>query len=508
VTSRLNLGALLRRSAHDLRDALDQASPAKQYMTLKTLTWIAWSMRPLEPEEMFAALATRTEVDALARGNILPNEEVCPATDEELISLCPKLLEIRTGRRVAFRNEHLRSLVRSPWATGFGFASAEAAHESLAAVCFGHLGCIHSETILRPWVRTGPMLRREIRHCHFRSYCTNHWQDHYRAAEPSSRKLVSMLHSTLDSAFDARAVAPGLEDSSPRYRMSTGVWICSLWDLKILGRTYLEMGADVDHSVGLDESPLHVAAANSSTNMLRLLLDRGANLELRDTSGHTALQQACRAGALDVAALLLQKGADPESSRNQPSCTSPVALSSNRTPLHLAATYGHSNIVQALLEAGSNVQASTGDSNCTALHFAVEHGSENVVRYLMDWGADPEAENALSEKALKIAINERHDSIVRLLIQRGARRTSSTARDEIYLNGVLGSESITSTVQQFQSLSFESTNVSHDAEHFVQPNISRLPIIVIPTSCTRFDDTVESAAEHGWTIVDKMEVDA
>ena len=477
-------------------------------MTLKTMTWIAWSMRPLEPEEMFAALATRTEVDTIARYNLTSSEMVSPATDDELISLCPELLEIKTGRRVAFRNDHLRSLVRSPWATGFGFVTAEAAHESLAAVCFGHLGCIHPQTILRPWISTGPMLRREIRQCHFRSYCTNHWQDHYRAAEPSSRRLVSLLHSTLDSAFDPETVSSDPEDTSPRARMSTGVWICSLWDLQILGRTYLEMGADVDRAVGLNESPLHIAAANSSTNMLRLLLDRGANPELRDTSGHTALQQACKAGAMDVATLLLQKGADPESSRNQPPCSVRGGLSSNQTPLHLAATYGHSNVVQALLEAGSNIKASAGDSNCTALHFAVEYGSEDVVRYLMDWGADVEAENSLSETALKIAIHERHDSIVKLLIQRGARRSMSTPQERSYLDSVLARESITSSVQQFQSLSFESTNVSHDAGKPVEPNISRLPIIMIPTSCARFDDAVDSAAECGWTIVDKMELDA
>ena len=441
-------------------------------MTLKTLTWIAWSMRPLHPEEMFAALATRTEVDALARYNSAANENVCPATDEELISFCPELLEIRPGRQVAFQNEHLGPLIRSPWSTGFGFVSAEAAHESLAAVCFGHLGCIHPGTILRPWIRTGPMLRQEIRHCHLRSYSTSHWQDHYRAAEPSSRKLISILHSTLDSAFNAEIQSHEAEAMDSEYRMSTGVWICSLWDLKILGRTYLEMGADVDRCVGLNETPLHVAAANSSTNMLRLLLDRGANPELRDTSGHTALQQACRAGALDVAALLLQKGADPESSRNRPLCSVTAAPSSNHTPLHLAATYGHSKIVQALLEAGSNVQASTGDSNCTALHFAVEHGSEDVVRYLMDWGADLDAQNALSETALKIAIQERHGSIVKFLTQRGARRTLGTAQDNLYLDSVLGRESITSTLQQFKSLSFEPTNGSHSEEIPVQPKIT------------------------------------
>lgn len=456
---------------------------------------------------MFAALATRTEIGVFARYSSNSDESLKPVTEEELISFCPHLLEIRHGGQVAFRHEHLRSLIRSPWSRGLGFASAEAAHESIAAVCFHHLGCIHKETILCPWVKTGAMMRGEIRRCHFRSYCTNHWQDHYRAAEASSRKLVAMLHSTLEAAFSAGSTSKDLEANGPVSRMSTGILVCSLWDLKVLGKTYLEMGADVDRCSGSSEAPLHVAAANSSMHMLRLLLDRGAGPEVRDRYGLTALQQACRAGALDVVTLLLQKGADPESSQTSAEHAFPDTLSSSRTPLHLAATNGHSNIVKVLLEAGSDQQASTADSKSTALHFAVERGSEDVVRYLMDWGADVEAENSFSETALKIAIQERHDSIVRFLINRGAKCALSTAQDKIYLDRVLGSESVASTVYQFQSLSFETANISLDEMFPVQSSVSRSPLIVIPTPYATYEDTVESAAECDWTLIDKMELE-
>lgn len=456
---------------------------------------------------MCAALATRTEVDALARYNSTLHENICPVTGEEIISFCPDLLEIRPGRQVAFRDERLRFLIRSPWSRGLGFTSAEAAHESLAAVCLHHLRCLHQETILRPWIKTGAILRREIRECHFRSYCTNHWQDHYRAAETSSRKLVAMLHSTLDAAFSAPTTSIDLEAIGPASQMSTGIWICSLWDLKILGRTYLEMGADVDRWSQANEAPLHVAAANSSTNMLRLLLDRGADPEVRDRSGLTALQQACRAGVLEVADLLLQKGADPDSSRGGFAGVRPATLSADRTPLHLAANYGHSNIVKALLEAGSNLQASTADSGSTALHFAVEHGSEDVVRYLMDWGANLEAENALSETALTIAIQERHDTVIKFLISRGAKLALTTVQDQIYLDRVLNMKSIASTVHQLQSLSFESGSMLPHETTLLDSSTSKYPILVIPASCARFDDNFESAAERGWTFVDKMEVE-
>jgi ankyrin repeat protein len=493
---------------------LDRGSAARRAMALKILNWTAWSIRPLEPQEMLAALATRTELDTMARQGPPLGENVCPATDEELLSFCPQLLEIGSNRQVAFRNEHFRSLIRSPWSTALGFPSAESAHESLAAVCFRHLGCLHQETILRPWVRIGSMLRSEVRRCHLRSYCTNHWQDHYRAAETSSRRLVAMLHNTLDAAFSEENMSIGPSTVPADHRMSTGVWICSLWDLKILGRTYLEMGAEINHCAGPHEAPLHIAAANSSTNMLRLLLDRGADPDIRDRSGLTALHQACRTGSLDVATLLLQRGADPESSINDVQRSNPPSSTLHRSPLHFAATYGHSSLVKALLQAGLNLNTSTTDSRSAALHFAVEHGNEDVVRYLLDWEPDIETGTALSKAALKLAIAERHDAIVKLLVARGAKISLSSASDDEYLENVLGGEAITATMQQFQSLSFNMEDSHHaDGRAAVSTlssisSISRSPVIVIPTSSSKFDDTIESAAECGWTVVENMELDA
>jgi ankyrin repeat protein len=501
-TSHLNFDVLFGRLTSVISD-LDQRSPARQVMVRKMLTWAAWSIRPLDSQEMFAALATRPQIDILPRCNSNQNENVWSAMDEELISFCPELLEIRPGGQVTFRHEQLRSLIRSPRSADLAFPSADAAHESLAAVCLRHLRCTHQETILRPWIKTIPVFRPERRHCPFRSYCTNHWQDHYRAAETSSRGLVAMLHSTLDSALSSGAASRDLEATNPASRMSMCISICSLWDLKVLGRTYLEMGADVNSSFGSNEAPLHVAGANSSTNMVRLLLDRGADSEVRDKSGLTALQQACRVGASDVATLLLEKGADPNSSLKKTHTSDPVVSTSDRTSVDLPVTYGHSDNAWAIFEAALNPRAPTADPSSTPLHFAVENGSEYVVRYLLDSGANLEAKNALSETALQIAIHKRHDSIVKLLIERGAKRATATGQDKVYIDRVIGGEAIDSALQKFQSLSFKDINSSSQGTDSSETNISRLPAIMTPTS--RFD--VENIAECGWTMVDKMELE-
>ncbi|KAF7504890.1 hypothetical protein GJ744_001611 [Endocarpon pusillum] len=513
MSTHLNSVALIERYTCTIKDALDEGSPTRKDIVSKILSWTAWSMRPLDSPEMFAALATRVEVGDFAKCHSESHEYLGPSNEEELIAFCPEILEIRQGGQVTFRNEHLRLLIRSSWSRGLGLASPEAVHESMAAVCFHHLCCIHKETILRPWIDTGHLLRCELRQCHLRSYSTTYWQDHYRAAEASSKKLVSMLHSTLEMALTARTISNGNRFIDPISRMSTGIWICSLWDLEILGRTYLEMGADVNYCYGCHEAPLHVAAANSSLKMLRLLLDRGAFPEVRDEFGLTALQQACQAGALDVVALLLQKGADPKSSYDGDTAASTRSISPPRTPLHLAASHGHLDIVKALLQAGSDLEASTAEPGATALHLAVKGGHEDVVRYLVELGAEMEAETTLAsmvETALEIAIQEQHDSIIRYLIDKGEERARNTMQDEAYPDRVVNSKSVASTASHFQSLSIKRTSTSPDGPNLVCSVSLSLPMTPVPNSCApsvRYDDTEDTtAAECGWIIVDNEDL--
>lgn len=77
----------------------------------------------------------------------------------------------------------------------------------------------------------------------------------------------------------------------------------------------LARGADVrsrDPTFGADaETPLIAAASCGQDAVVKLLLSRGADVNVRSGSGWTALMRACNAGHIECARLLLAAGADP-----------------------------------------------------------------------------------------------------------------------------------------------------------------------------------------------------
>ncbi len=102
----------------------------------------------------------------------------------------------------------------------------------------------------------------------------------------------------------------------------------------------IEIGADIA-SVSMDplrNQPLHAASTSGYTEIVRLLLDGGADPKAEQSGQWTALHGAAERGHRAVVELLLERGADPN-----------AASYSGATPLSLARTKGHEAVV-ALLE--------------------------------------------------------------------------------------------------------------------------------------------------------------
>jgi uncharacterized protein len=141
----------------------------------------------------------------------------------------------------------------------------------------------------------------------------------------------------------------------------------------------------------LRANDLPQAAASGDAEAVRRLLDLGFAVDSPDAKGATALLRACGAGHRDVAAVLLEAGADPT-----------LPASAGATPLVAAVTARRENLVALLLERGVAVdQRLPGET--TALMIGAAMGYPEIVEALVDAGADINAHDGSGHTPLHAA---------------------------------------------------------------------------------------------------------
>jgi len=130
---------------------------------------------------------------------------------------------------------------------------------------------------------------------------------------------------------------------------------------------------------------LRIASATGHTEVVRLLLDSGANMY---TCGDCALQSASENGHIEVVRLLLDRGAYLHTRRD---CA-----------LRVASSNGHIEVVRLLLDRGAHFY--------TRSHGALRSASANrhpdVVRLLLEYGSKFEYPTSLSLEACNQAMRQ------------------------------------------------------------------------------------------------------
>ena len=159
------------------------------------------------------------------------------------------------------------------------------------------------------------------------------------------------------------------------------------------------------------ESPVADAAMQGDLAAVQALIADGADVDLPQADGMTALHWAAERGDLELARVLLAAGAGTES----------VTRNGSYTPLHLSARRGSGKVVAALLEAGARADAVTSTGRTTALHLAAAVGSEEAVDALLQHGVAVDVrESEWGQTALMFAASHGRTAVVRTLLRRGA----------------------------------------------------------------------------------------
>ena len=182
---------------------------------------------------------------------------------------------------------------------------------------------------------------------------------------------------------------------------------------------------------GLDEqgrTPLMHAASVGTLEAVRMLIERGANVNVADRAGVTPLMFAAR--DLAKVRLLLEKGADPAAK----SRIGQTAL------LVAAARPGSVDILRALVakEADPRVVGAAGRTGVTVGALA---GDLETVRFFVERGVDVNA-SFRSDKAgnspLMLASAQLNAPMARFLLQKGADVNATTTDPGVGRNGVVG----------------------------------------------------------------------
>ncbi|XP_030069008.1 caskin-1 [Microcaecilia unicolor] len=192
----------------------------------------------------------------------------------------------------------------------------------------------------------------------------------------------------------------------------------------------LDAQAAVDIKDNKGMRPLHYAAWQGKKEPMKMLLKSGSAVNIQSEEGQIPLHLASQHGHFDVSEMLLQHQSNPcimDISGKTPldlACefgrvgVVQLLLNSNMcvallepkpgdstdpngtSPLHLAAKNGHIDIIRLLLQAGIDINRQTKSG--TALHEAALCGKTDVVRLLLDSGINAHIRNTYSQTALDI----------------------------------------------------------------------------------------------------------
>uniref|UniRef100_A0A673ZBW2 Caskin-2 n=1 Tax=Salmo trutta TaxID=8032 RepID=A0A673ZBW2_SALTR len=217
---------------------------------------------------------------------------------------------------------------------------------------------------------------------------------------------------------------------SLNYTMFSALHHAALTGTTDLLSLLLEAQATVDIKDRNGMRPLHYAAWQGKADSVLLLLRAGAGVNGVSQDGHIPLHLAAQYGHYDVSEMLLQHQSNPcliNKTKKTPldlACefgrvkVAQLLLSSNmvvallegnskepadsgfNTPLHLAARNGHKDIIRLLLKAGIDINRATKAG--TALHEAALYGKTEVVRQLLEAGIDVNIRNTYNQTALDI----------------------------------------------------------------------------------------------------------
>jgi len=163
---------------------------------------------------------------------------------------------------------------------------------------------------------------------------------------------------------------------------------------------------------------LNTACNSNSIEIVKLLLAKGADVNLSGHGGYTPMMYAAESAiTIEIMELLIEKGSD----------INPIAQDGVNALIKaifgVLSDSGSIDAVQLLIDKGMDVNYAIEAENAngyTALMFAARWGKIDVIKYLISVGADVNAKADEDASSLSIATEEGFTEIIELLKESGA----------------------------------------------------------------------------------------
>lgn len=185
-------------------------------------------------------------------------------------------------------------------------------------------------------------------------------------------------------------------------------------------RLLIKYGADVNRDYTNGLTPVMLAARSGNTDILRLLIEAGADIsKILTRTGDTALIMAASAGYKECVEMLIDAGADINLKNDD-----------GMSAIMGAAAYGHTQVLENLIIQDSNTNISHSESLSTSLMFSLlglnyapldthERMLESI-HILLAAGADISGNNKWGYPAIRVAVTAGNIEAVKLLLEYGA----------------------------------------------------------------------------------------
>lgn len=208
-----------------------------------------------------------------------------------------------------------------------------------------------------------------------------------------------------------------------------------------LMRLLVEKGADIEGENGRKMTPLALAIFSKNLDAVKYMVEKGASLDGGGNSAtHLAFGLGAQSGNLDIARYIisLDKNFDPG-----------YRAPNGFTNLMYAISFGSYEGTQLLIEHGLDINISHRPDGLIPLADAARRGKNDIVTLLLENGADIDAIGPNGNPAIKWAVEKGYLKIVDILIQNGANTDfveDATGRNLLHLACIAGLKDLVITI--------------------------------------------------------------